>query len=145
MKPYIGAKHRKKILGHGRGSGHGGSSTRGTKGQRSRSGEAKRPGFEGGQTPLIRRIPKRGFTNAPFRKEYSIVNLGTLDNKFAPETEITPELLHKEGLIKKKNLPLKILAKGTLTKAFTILAHKFSKQALQKISLTGGKAVTIRC
>lgn len=136
LKPAEGAKKRKKIVGRGRGSGHGGSSTRGMKGQRARSGGGPRFGFEGGQTPLVRRIPKRGFTN-PFRKEYAIVNLEILENKFSPGDEITPETLRKLNIVK-KNLPIKILAQGNLTKALKIKAHNFSQTAEKKILDLGG-------
>lgn len=136
LKPAEGAKKRKKIVGRGRGSGHGASSTRGMKGQRARSGGGPRFGFEGGQTPLVRRIPKRGFTN-PFRKEYAIVNLEILENKFSPGDEITPETLRKLNIVK-KNLPIKILAQGNLTKALKIKAHNFSQTAEKKILDLGG-------
>lgn len=136
LKPAEGTKKRKKIIGRGRGSGHGASSTRGTKGQRARSGGGPRFGFEGGQTPLVRRIPKRGFTN-PFRKEYAIVNLEILENKFSPGDEITPETLRKLNIVK-KNLPIKILAQGNLTKALKIKAHNFSQTAEKKILDLGG-------
>jgi large subunit ribosomal protein L15 len=138
LKPAPGAKHRKKLLGKGRGSGHGGSSTKGTKGQRARSGGAKPPWFEGGQTPLLRRIPKRGFSNKAFTTMYNIVNLKTLEQKFPDNTEITPQLLYESGVIK-KDLPLKILGDGELTKKFIIYAHKFSKNAIEKIKKTGGE------
>lgn len=136
LKPAEGAKKRKKILGHGYGSGHGGSSTRGTKGQRARSGGGPRPGFEGGQMPLIRRIPKRGFTN-PFKREYAIVNLGTLEKYFSRGDTITPEVL-KEKKIVKQNLPIKILGEGQLSKGLKIVAHAFSKGAEKKILASGG-------
>jgi large subunit ribosomal protein L15 len=136
LKPAKGAKKRKKILGHGYGSGHGGSSTRGVKGQGSRSGGGPRLGFEGGQMPLIRRIPKRGFTN-PFRKNYTIVNLNTLEKHFSSGEIVTPEIL-KEKKIVKKNLPIKILAQGDLTKGLKIVAHAFSKGAEKKILASSG-------
>ncbi|MDI6640756.1 MAG: 50S ribosomal protein L15 [Elusimicrobiota bacterium] len=141
LKPAIGSKHHKKILGHGQGSGHGGSSTRGTKGQKARSGGAKSPWFEGGQTPLVRRLPKRGFTNKPFKKEYNYVNLGILENKFLEGSEITPQLLFDTKIIKNKSLPVKILANGTLTKKFKIVANKFSKSAIEKIKSCGGEVM----
>ncbi|OGW74089.1 MAG: 50S ribosomal protein L15, partial [Nitrospirae bacterium RIFOXYC2_FULL_44_7] len=96
LKPAVGAKHRRKIVGRGRGSGHGGSATKGMKGQNARSGRGTRPGFEGGQMPLMRRIPKRGFTNI-FKKEYEIVNLKTLEKIFDPNSEITRVLLAEKG------------------------------------------------
>jgi len=138
LKPSKGSKHRRKILGHGRGSGHGGSSTRGTKGQRARSGDPKPSWFEGGQMPLLRRIPKRGFTNKPFKVEYNYVNLETLDKNFLANDEVTPEILFEKKIIKKKNLPVKILGDGNLTKPLTISAHKFSKKAEEKIKNSGG-------
>jgi len=138
--PAKGSKHRRKLLGRGRGSGHGGSCTRGGKGQTARSGESIRPGFEGGQMPFIRRIPKRGFTNAPFKKIYSIVNLQQIENKFPANTVVTKDLLFEKGLIDKKSLPLKILGDGNLTKQFKIIAESFSKKALEKIKSCGGEA-----
>lgn len=136
LKPAKGAKKRKKILGHGYGSGHGGSSTRGVKGQGARSGGGPRPGFEGGQMPLVRRIPKRGFTN-PFRKDYTIVNLNTLEKLFSSGEIVTPEILREKKIVK-KNLPIKILAQGDLTKGLKIVAHAFSKGAEKKILASSG-------
>lgn len=144
LKPAIGAKHRKKLLGRGPGSGHGGSSTRGTKGQRARSGDPKAPWFEGGQTPLLRRIPKRGFTNALFKKVYSCVNVSVLENKFQEGSEITPQVLLEKGIIKSKFLPVKILGDGKLTKSLKIVAHKFSKSAIEKIKSCGGEVVEVK-
>lgn len=143
LKPAAGSKHRKKILGHGRGSGHGGSSTRGTKGQKARSGGAKPPWFEGGQTPLIRRIPKKGFSNRTFKKIYNIINLKTLEEKFQNGAEITPQILIEMKLIDKK-YPLKILAEGNLTKKIKVQAHKFSKNAVSKIEAAGGEVVVLK-
>ena len=137
-----GFKTRKKILGRGPSSGHGKTSGRGHKGQRSRSGGRKRPGFEGGQMPLIRRIPKRGFTNI-FRKEYAIVNLSSL-NHFKKETEINPELLVKEGLVKKNKERIKILADGELKKSLTVKVHAVSENARKKIEAQGGKIQLIK-
>ena len=141
LKPAKGAKKRKKILGHGYGSGHGASSTRGTKGQRARSGGGPRLGFEGGQMPLLRRIPKRGFTN-PFRKDYAIVNLITLEKHFSSGDTITTEILREKGIVKKK-LPIKILAEGELTKGLKIVAHAFSKEAEKKILASGGTVLRL--
>lgn len=144
VKPILGldklhysnkAKKRKKIVGRGPSSGHGKTSTRGHKGQKSRSGGGKRPGFEGGQMPLVRRIPKRGFTNI-FRKTYSIVNLSSL-NRFKKDTVVTPEILLKEGLIKKKD-GVKILGEGELKKSLVVKVHALSKSAQQKIEAQGG-------
>lgn len=136
LKPAQGAKKRKKILGHGYGTGHGASSTRGTKGQRARSGGGPCLGFEGGQMPLIRRIPKRGFTN-PFARDYTIVNLNTLEKHFSSGETVTPKILREKEIIK-KNLPVKILAQGELTKRLKIVAQAFSKEAEKKILASGG-------
>jgi large subunit ribosomal protein L15 len=144
LQPAVGSKHRKKILGRGRASGHGATCTRGSKGQRSRSGGTKVPWFEGGQMPLLRRIPKRGFTNAVFKVVYNYVNVGQLEGKFDAGTEITPELLHESGVVCKKGLPLKILGEGELKKSFKIKAHKFSKSSLEKIKAAGGSADEIQ-
>jgi large subunit ribosomal protein L15 len=129
------ASENRKRVGRGMGSGMGKTSTRGHKGQRSRSGSRMMRGFEGGQMPLHRRMPKRGFTNI-FRKEYSIVNLERLAS--LGETTITPEVLRKAGVVK-GNLPVKVLGDGELTTAFTVHAHKFSKSAQEKITKAGGK------
>jgi large subunit ribosomal protein L15 len=130
------ASENKKRVGRGMGSGMGKTSTRGHKGQRSRSGSRMLRGFEGGQMPLHRRMPKRGFTNI-FRQEYSIVNLETLAG--LGETEINPDVLRKAGVIKTKR-PVKVLRDGELTTAVTVYAHKFSKSAQEKITKAGGKA-----
>ena len=129
------ASENKKRVGRGMGSGMGKTSTRGHKGQRSRSGSRMMRGFEGGQMPLHRRMPKRGFTNV-FRKEYNIVNLEKLAALGA--TTITPEVLRQAGVIKSKQ-PLKILGDGELAVALTVQAHKFSKSAQEKITKAGGK------
>jgi large subunit ribosomal protein L15 len=129
------ASEKRKRVGRGMGSGMGKTSTRGHKGQRSRSGSRILRGFEGGQMPLHRRMPKRGFTNI-FRKEYSIVNLESLAN--LGETTITPDVLRQAGVIKTKH-PVKILGSGELTTALTVQAHKFSKSAQEKITKAGGK------
>jgi len=129
------ASENKKRVGRGMGSGMGKTSTRGHKGQRSRSGSRMMRGFEGGQMPLHRRMPKRGFTNV-FRKEYNIVNLEKLAALGA--TTITPEVLRQAGVIKSEH-PLKILGDGELPVALTVQAHKFSKSAQEKITKAGGK------
>src|SRR5271169_2632662 len=129
------ANSGKKRVGRGMGSGMGKTSTRGHKGQRSRSGSRMMRGFEGGQMPLHRRMPKRGFTNI-FRKEFNIVNLDRLAG--LGETTITPDVLRKAGVISTKH-PVKILGDGELSKALTIHAHKFSKSAQEKITKAGGK------
>ena len=129
------AAENKKRVGRGMGSGMGKTSTRGHKGQRSRSGSRMMRGFEGGQMPLHRRMPKRGFTNI-FRTEFNIVNLEKL--AALGETTITPEVLRKAGVIKSKH-PLKVLGDGELALALTVHAHKFSKSAQEKITKAGGK------
>ncbi len=141
LKVKKGAVKRKKRVGCGPGSGHGKTSTRGTKGYGSRSDSKAKPGFEGGQNPLYKRIPKRGFTNISART-YEVVNLETL-KKFDPRIEITPELLKKKGLIRGKGL-VKILGQGTLEKPLVIKAHAFSKSAVDKITQAGGKVENIK-
>jgi large subunit ribosomal protein L15 len=129
------ASEKRKRVGRGMGSGMGKTSTRGHKGQRSRSGSRMMRGFEGGQMPLHRRLPKRGFTNI-FRKEYTIVNLERLAS--LGETVITPEVLRKAGVIRTQH-PVKVLGEGELSAALTVHAHKFSKSAQEKITKAGGK------
>jgi len=135
------ANENKKRVGRGMGSGMGKTSTRGHKGQGSRSGSRQKRGFEGGQMPLHRRLPKRGFTNI-FRTEYQVVNLADL--AALGEKEITPEVLRKSRLVKGKNSLIKVLGDGELKGAITVHAHKFSKSAQEKISKAGGKAETVR-
>ncbi len=135
LKAPKGAHKKRKILGRGSSSGHGKTSTRGSKGQTSRSGRATYPGFEGGQSPLIRRMPKRGFTSK-FRKVYQVVNLESLAK--IKDTNITPALLLEKGLVKSKNKLIKILGDGELKAALTIQAHAFSKSAQEKIKKAGG-------
>ncbi len=137
LKSPPGANKRTKRVGRGIGSGHGKTSTRGHKGQKARSGGGVRLGFEGGQMPLQRRIPKRGFTNI-FRKEYAIVNVGDL-NCFDDGTIVTIELLKAAGLVKKITAGVKILGDGELEKKLTIQVHKCSQQAEEKITARGGK------
>ncbi len=132
-----GARKNKKIVGRGSGSGSGKTSGRGHKGQLSRTGKGKRPGFEGGQMPLIRRVPKRGFISK-FKKEYQLVNLQSL-NKCKDKTTVTPKELKALGLIHKLHVPVKILAQGELKKSITVKAHKFSKTAIKAIEDLGGK------
>lgn len=141
LKSPSGANKRIKRVGRGIGSGHGKTSTRGHKGQKSRSGSSIRPGFEGGQMPLQRRLPKRGFTNI-FKKDYAIVNLKDL-NVFDDNTEVTPELLIEKGLIKKAKDGVKILGDGELEKTLIVKAHKVSKQAEEKVTARGGKVEVI--
>ncbi len=142
LRPPRGARKRRKRIGFGMGSGHGKTATRGSKGQRSRTGSRTRPGFEGGQMPLHRRLPKRGFTNI-FKKQVAYVNLKDLE-RFKPEDKITPELLIKQGLIKELGDGLKVLGDGDLKAGLNISAHSFSKAAVKKIEKAGGKAEVIR-
>jgi len=135
-----GSRKNRKRVGRGIGSGSGKTSGRGQKGQKSRSGGNPHPWFEGGQMPLYRRLPKRGFTNI-FRKEYEVINLGQLI-KIKNESPITPVVLKSKGMIHKIDL-VKILGNGELTEAVTVHAHKFSKSAKDKIEKLGGKAITI--
>lgn len=141
LKAPQGSHKRKKILGRGPGSGHGKTSTRGSKGQTSRSGRDFYPGFEGGQTPLIRRIPKRGFTSRA-KSEYQIVNLGSL-NKIKGE-QINPDLLKESGLIKDKNKLVKILGEGDIKNPVAVSVHAISKKALDKITNAGGRVEIIK-
>ena len=141
LGPPEGSTHARKRVGRGAGSGHGKTSGRGHKGQRSRSGGNIRPWFEGGQMPIQRRLPVRGFTNI-FRKEYAIVNLEKL-NIFPDDTVVTPMLLKNTGVIKRTKDGVKILGNGDLERRLTIKAHRFSKSALDKIGKAGGSAVTI--
>jgi large subunit ribosomal protein L15 len=142
LKPQAGSKHRKKIVGRGVGSGHGRTSTRGSKGQKARSGDgSKKIGFEGGQMPLFRRIPKRGFNNQ-FRKEYEIVNIESL-NKLESGVEVTPAILKQAGIVKKAKL-IKILGVGDLKKSLTIKVAAFSKSAEEKIKAAGGKTEVVK-
>lgn len=136
-----GSKRGPKRVGRGRSSGHGKTSTRGHKGQKARSGGGVRPGFEGGQMPLSRRLPKRGFTNI-FRKEYAILNVRDLEKGFKAGDEITPEVLKEKGLMGKRER-IKILGEGRLTKGLKVRAHAFSKEAEKKIKEAGGEV--IRC
>ncbi len=141
LRPPRGANKRSKRIGQGIGSGHGKTATRGSKGQRSRTGARMRPGFEGGQMPLQRRLPKRGFTNI-FRKHYAVVNLSDL-KKFAAGEKVDPARLVELGYIKDLGAGLKVLGDGELTVALTIAAHRFSKSALEKIKKAGGTAEVI--
>jgi large subunit ribosomal protein L15 len=142
IRPPRGAHKRRKRIGLGMGSGHGKTATRGSKGQRSRAGSRMRPGFEGGQMPLHRRLPKRGFTNI-FKKHFALVNLRDLAD-FGPEEKITPDLLIQRGMIKKLGDGLKVLGDGELKTPLNISAHHFSKPALEKIKKAGGTAEVIR-
>jgi large subunit ribosomal protein L15 len=136
LKTPRGAHKKKKLLGRGSGSGHGKTSTRGSKGQTSRAGRHFYLGFEGGQSPIIRRFPKRGFTNI-FKKEYQIVNLEDIVK--LKESAVNPEILKKKGLIKDKGKRIKILGDGELKSAIAVSAHAFSRKASEKITGAGGK------
>ncbi len=142
LRPNPGARKKPTRKGQGIGTGQGKTAGRGHKGQNARSGGGVRPGFEGGQMPLQRRMPKRGFTNAPFKKRMVTVNLDSLD-RFAAGTVITPELLKEAGLIKKTGDGVKILGEGNLDRALTVRAHAFSKSAAEKIEAAGGRAEVI--
>ena len=137
LKPAYGARHRRKIVGRGEGSGHGGSSTRGRNGQTARAGDRSMGTFEGGQMPLIRKIPKRGFVNRS-RVENEIVNIELLESHFEAGAEVTPEKLIEMGLIHSMR-PLKVLGTGEIKKSLVIKAHSFSKSAEEKIKSAGGK------
>ncbi len=139
LKPAKGSTRPRKRVGRGPGSGLGKTSGRGEKGQKSRSGFSHKDGFEGGQMPLHRRVPKRGFTNARFKKEFAEVNVGKLE-AFDAGTIVTPEILLKHGMIKKVGDGVKVLGDGELTKALTVRAHKFSARAQERITGLGGKA-----
>ncbi|MFA5073873.1 MAG: 50S ribosomal protein L15 [Nitrospirota bacterium] len=141
LKPSPGAKKKAKRVGRGVGSGSGKTAGKGHKGQKARAGGVKGPGFEGGQMPLQRRIPKRGFSNI-FRKEYAIVNLQDLAALSGSEP-ITPETLKEQGLVKDMKAGIKVLGMGEVKTKITIHAHKFSKSALEKIQTAGGKAEVI--
>ncbi|MBD3325096.1 50S ribosomal protein L15 [candidate division KSB3 bacterium] len=132
-----GAKPKKKRVGRGPGSGHGKTCGKGHKGQKSRSGSGIHPWSEGGQMPLQRRLPKRGFTNI-FKKDFELVNLNRLEEKFDEGTEITIDRLKQANLISTLKKPVKVLAKGDVTKAFHVHAHAFSQNAIEKIKAAGG-------
>jgi large subunit ribosomal protein L15 len=138
LKPPRGSRHRKVRVGRGIGSKLGKTAGKGNKGQKSRKGYSRRPGFEGGQMPLRRRIPKRGFHN-PTRVEYAVVNVESLDI-FPAGTTVTPELLISSGLLRQVRADIKVLGDGELKNSLTVQAHKFSKSAEEKITRAGGKA-----
>lgn len=142
LAPPAGAKHKRKRVGRGLGSGHGRTATKGTKGQKARSGYSLRRGFEGGQLPLIKSLPeKRGFTNI-FRIEYATINVDRL-NLFEEQSEVTPQRLVEEGLVKSLKKPIKILGDGKLKKPLIVKANKFTDSAKTKIEAAGGKAEEI--
>ena len=142
IHPNEGATATRKRVGRGVGSGLGKTSGKGHKGQNARSGGGVRPGFEGGQLPLFRRLPKRGFSNAMFKTEYAVINLSDL-NRFEDGALVTPELLKEMGLVKNQLDGIKVLGNGTLEHKLTVKAHKFSKRALEEIEKLGGKAEVI--
>jgi large subunit ribosomal protein L15 len=141
LQPAPGSRKERNRVGRGIGSGNGKTSGRGHKGQNARSGGGVRIGFEGGQTPLFRRLPKRGFTNIN-RKEYAIVNLDAL-NRFEDGTEVTPELLLETGVVSKLKAGVKVLGNGQIEKKLTVKAHKFSSAAKEAIEAAGGKTEVI--
>jgi large subunit ribosomal protein L15 len=141
LTPSKGANRKNKRVGRGIGGGHGKTATRGYKGQKSRSGSSVRPGFEGGQMPLHRRLPKRGFTNI-FRKEYAVVNLTQLA-AFEAGTEVTPLILKERGIVRRLKDGVKILASGELKHPLRVHAHKFSQSAIEKIQKAGGTVEVI--
>lgn len=138
LKPRVGAKHRRKILGHGEASGHGKTSGRGGKGQSARSGSSIRPGFEGGQMPLIRRVPKRGFNNARFTTRFMAVNVSSLEEKFNEGDAVDPITIRNAGLANGPVKLVKILGTGEIKKKLLVSAHAFSATARTKIEAAGG-------
>jgi large subunit ribosomal protein L15 len=138
LKPAAGSKHSKKRVGRGPGTGQGTQAGRGHKGAQSRSGYKFKRGFEGGQMPLHRRIPKRGFHN-PFRTDYVVVNLDVISERFEVGTVVTPALLRERGIVRSAG-PIKVLARGDVSKKLTVQAHKFSGKASEKIAAAGGTA-----
>src|SRR5215218_9001397 len=142
LRPADGSKFSRKRVGRGPGSGNGKTAGRGYKGAQSRSGYSYKRGFEGGQMPLHRRMPKRGFNNL-FRKEYTVVNLDQLEGQFDAGAVVTVDTLRAAGLIHNSRLPVKVLGRGDVTKAFTVHAHKFSGKAAEKLAAAGGKAEAI--
>lgn len=141
LKPAEGSRQERKRKGRGIGSGNGKTAGKGHKGQNARSGGGVRPGFEGGQTPLFQRLPKRGFTNIN-RKDYAVVNLDAL-NRFEDGTVVSPELLIETGVVSKERAGIKILAKGKVEKKLTVKAHKFSSAAREAIEAAGGQTEVI--
>lgn len=142
LRPAKGSTHKKKRVGRGPGSGLGKTAGRGEKGQKSRSGYSLKIGFEGGQMPLHRRLPKRGFNNI-FKKRWLEVSLAALNQHFQPDEEITPQVLHDRGVIKKANYDVVVLGNGELSKALRVAAHRFTKSAREKIEKAGGSVVEI--
>jgi large subunit ribosomal protein L15 len=142
LKPAARSKHAKKRVGRGEGSGSGVTAGRGNKGAQSRSGYSRKRGFEGGQMPLHRRVPKRGFHN-PFRVEYAVVNLDTLTERFESGAVVTPETLLELGVVRRSRQLVKVLARGEMSKKLTVRVHKFSGKAAEKIAAAGGSAEVI--
>jgi large subunit ribosomal protein L15 len=142
LRPAKGATHKKKRVGRGPGSGLGKTAARGEKGQKSRSGYSRKIGFEGGQMPLHRRLPKRGFTNI-FKKQWVEISLSALDRHFAANDEINPDVLHTRGLIKKAKHDVVVLGTGEISKPLNVSAHRFTKSAKEKIEKAGGAVVQI--
>jgi len=142
LKPAKGSTHKKKRVGRGPGSGLGKTAGRGEKGQKSRSGYSRKVGFEGGQMPLHRRLPKRGFTNI-FKKRWVEISLASLEQHFDADAEITPEVLHDRGLIKKAKFDVVVLGNGEVSKPLRVSAHRFTKSAREKIEKAGGAVVQI--
>lgn len=142
LRPAKGSTHRKKRLGRGPGTGLGKTSGRGEKGQKSRSGYSMKIGFEGGQMPLHRRLPKRGFTNI-FKKKWIEVSLTALEKQFAENDEVTPEVMHHRGIIKKAKHDIVVLGNGEVSKSLKISAHRFTKSAREKIEKAGGVVTVI--
>jgi large subunit ribosomal protein L15 len=143
LHPPVGATHKKKIIGRGRGSGKGGTAGKGHKGQQSRSGGTTYAGFEGGQMPLYRRLAHRGFNNKQFAMDYQIVNLQDIETRFEAGETVDAESLLMKGLVRKADKPVKILGNGKLGKALTFVVDKVSASALAKIEALGGKVETL--
>ena len=142
LKITEGSKKRRNRVGRGTGSGSGKTSGKGHKGQKARSGYSRKAGFEGGQLPLFKRIPKRGFSNYEFKTKYAVINVSDL-NVFEENVEITPEILKDSGILKKQLDGVKILGNGVLEKKLNVKAHKFTKSAKEKIEAKGGKVEVI--
>ncbi|MDR1961959.1 MAG: 50S ribosomal protein L15, partial [Gracilibacteraceae bacterium] len=142
LKPAPGSTKARKRLGRGNGSGLGNTAGKGHKGQKARSGGGVRPGFEGGQMPLTRRLPKRGFTNI-FGKEYTVINVSDLEERFEAGAVVTIDSLFEVGLIKKQRDGVKLLGNGDLTKSFTVQVNKASRAAIEKVTAAGGKVEAV--
>ena len=143
LKPAPCARKNPKRVGRGPGTGHGKTSGRGEKGQMSRSGARRKIGFEGGQMPLHRRVPKRGFTNV-FRRDYAVINIARLARRYAAGEEVTPERLVRDGVVRRLGVGVKVLAQGEIAHALRVKAHRFSKQAAAKIQAAGGTVEVVR-